>query len=865
VKLKTRILLEIFCISLVLILVLSVLFFLSVAGIRSTVLSNSRTLGESSAGISSRALQQQVVDNIEQIAEDMALIIDEKLLKIENNTRMAADIASSIYTRRETYRPHSLTFLPPGGMSPPEPYVHTAPSVQLQDIRREVDLMGNIGSFLRQITVVDRGIVTSAIGGESGYIIAMDAFPWPSVSFDPRQYDGYSGAKEEGRLYWTDVYADVRGRGVAFSCSMPFYERSGGREVFKGVAHSTALLTDFLRILESAKVGHSGYVFLLNKAGMKILSPGSVDVKIDSGGAIRGENYLESSSPRLRSLGLSMTLGATGMMELELQGEPVYAAYSPIHTLGWSLGVAIPQREITSPGELIKERILVLTGGAQKIMDRYIFVMAGLIGCMLFVSLSAAAFFSVRFSTAITRPILALNEGVREVSAGNLEREVVIKTGDEIEQLAASFNVMTGRLREHIEKIALVTAEKERIATELDVARQIQTSMLPYEFPPFAGKKNEFDLYALISPAREVGGDFYDFFFIDDERFAVIIADVSGKGIPAALFMAITKTLIKNSVQGGESPAKVLTAINRQLCSNNTADMFVTLWLGIFETSRGRLEYVNAGHNPPLVKTGGGDFRFLSGPPELFLAGMDDTVYHSNSVELEAGDILFLYTDGVTEAADGEENLYGKIRLKNFLDANGGLSVRELLPRLQDDIGFFTGGAEQSDDITMLALSFTRGGGQKEPGENSPVRRLCLKADVAELDELQSFIGKRLRAFACPEKTYKQVEVCVEEIFVNIANYAYSPGSGEVDVEVSSSFLGEEVRVSIVFSDRGRPYNPLEHDDPDINLPFEEKPVGGLGILIVKRMMDSIQYRYEDGRNRLEISKSWRPERREEA
>jgi sigma-B regulation protein RsbU (phosphoserine phosphatase) len=844
-KLKKRILIQTLSASLAFTLLLSLMFFITVGRIRSMVRSNSEDLGDKAADISAYALEDQVTDKIARIAADVALILDEKLLKIENHTRMTADIAGSIYTHREAWRPRPLRYVRPGEVPPSGPYLHTAPGVEYSRIRNEAELAGNIADILRQISVVDRGITTSTIGGESGYIIAMDTVPWPSADFDHRIHSWYRGAKEAGDMYWTDVYLDLRGRGPVISCAMPFYDASGGR-VFKGVARSTVQLTDFSTIIASAKVGRTGYLFLVNRSGIKLFSSGSVDIRLDDTGGILGENYLKSADPRLRGLGLSMTLGASGMTELEMNGVPVYVAYAPIHTLGWSLGVAIPVQEIGAPAWLIKEQIQTLTNDAKTGMDQYMLLLSCGIGILLFLILLAVAQLSIRFTESVTGPILALNGGVREVSGGNLSREVSVKTGDELEELAVSFNAMTGRLREHIEKIAQATAEKQRIATELDVATQIQTSLLPNEFPPFPNRAREFDLFATVHPAREVGGDFYDFFFIDDDHFAIVVADVSGKGIPAALFMAITKTLIKNHIRTGEAPDLALENINRQLCDNNIVNMFVTLWLGILEISSGRLEYINAGHNPPLVKNGGGDFDFLTSPPDLVLAGMDDTVYHRRETALAGGDTLFLYTDGITEAADRGGDFYGKTRLRRFLNAHGDLPPGELLPLLRADIDHYAAGAEQSDDITMLALRIT--------GEKPGFRSITLRAGVDRLGELVAFIGGELERAACPGKIRGQIELAAEELFVNIARYS---GSAEVLTRCGTVRGPAGTTLTLSFADRGEPFNPLELVEPDLSAPLAEREVGGLGILIVKRTMDTIRYSYEEGMNRLEITKTW--------
>jgi sigma-B regulation protein RsbU (phosphoserine phosphatase) len=869
-KIKTRILIQTLSASGALILIFGAVFFLSVAGIRKAALANSNELGDSAAVAGAHALEVQFSEKISRIAQDAALILDERLRKIENHTRMTADIAGSIYTTRQGWLPRQLPRVRAGDIPPPEPYLYIVPGVDYSRVRAEAELAGNISEMLRQITVIDRGIATSTIGGESGYVIAMDANPWLLVDFDPRTFGWYRGAvaadggladtSAAGNVYWNDVYEDHRGRGPAITCAVPFYEQQqpAGRRVLRGVARSTVMLSELSRIIDSAGLGRTGQLLILTNAGIKIYSSEGVEIALGEGGGITGENFLESANPRLRSLGLSMTLGASGMTELEMDGLPVYAAYAPIQTLGWSLGVAISVQEVSASAFLIENQIWRITDGATAAIDRYIFLLAAFIAILLLLTVMGIAFFSFLFTQAIAGPILALNNGVHEVADGNLEREVIVKTGDELEQLAASFNIMTAQLRKHIAEIARATAERQRIDTELEIATHIQMSMLPNDFPPFRGRKNEFDLYAQVHPAREVGGDFYDFFFIDDDHFAVIVADVSGKGVPAALFMAITKTIIKNRLQSGEDPALALEIINRQLCDNNMMDMFVTVWLCILEISSHKLTYVNAGHNQPLVRRGGQGHpgsTFLVSPPDLPLAGMDDTRYHSREMQLDRGDMLFLYTDGIVEAADSGGAFYGKERLRRFLNNNANAPLNDMLLRLRADIAAFAGGAEQSDDITMLAIRIAG-------GEPSP-QVLTLKAAIAELDALIAFIGRGLDAASaigggCPDRIRGQIELAAEEIFVNIAHYAYNGESGEVTIDCRlAPSPGGMMTLTLTFRDRGRAFNPLDYKEPDITLPLEEREPGGLGLLIVKKTMDTIQYSREDGTNRLEFSKSW--------
>ena len=284
-----------------------------------------------------------------------------------------------------------------------------------------------------------------------------------------------------------------------------------------------------------------------------------------------------------------------------------------------------------------------------------------------------------------------------------------IHTGDEIEALYKAVKKMEIDIDQFIVHISKITAEKERIGAELNVATQIQADMLPRIFPAFPERK-EFDIYATMNPAKEVGGDFYDFFLIDEDHLAVVIADVSGKGVPAALFMVIAKTLIKNHAQNRETPGSVFTQTNAQLCEGNDAGLFVTAWMGVLEISTGQFVYVNAGHNPPQLKHAGGGYEWLKSRPGFVLAGMEGIRYRENSLQMEPGDCLYLYTDGVTEATNEKQELFGEIRLQTVLNETPDLPVDRLLQKVKQSIDTFAGEAEQFDDITMLGLEYKEKG-----------------------------------------------------------------------------------------------------------------------------------------------------------
>lgn len=292
-------------------------------------------------------------------------------------------------------------------------------------------------------------------------------------------------------------------------------------------------------------------------------------------------------------------------------------------------------------------------------------------------------------------------------TAGSSALETLqIHTGDEVENLCIAMQQMERDIRSYIRNITAITAEKERIEAELSVASQIQASMLPCIFPPFPDR-SEFSIYATMTPAKEVGGDFYDFFLVDSDHLALVIADVSGKGVPAALFMVIAKTLIKNHVQMGETPAQAFTAVNQTLCENNEAGLFVTAWLGILTISTGELVYTNAGHNPPLLGRAGEAFTYLKMRSGFVLAGMEGMRYQEAKLKLQRGDTLFLYTDGVTEATDTAEQLYGEERLAAYLDGCRNEAPEAVLHGLQAALEAFAKGAPQFDDVTMLMIRMT--------------------------------------------------------------------------------------------------------------------------------------------------------------
>lgn len=340
-------------------------------------------------------------------------------------------------------------------------------------------------------------------------------------------------------------------------------------------------------------------------------------------------------------------------------------------------------------------------------LNGFLYNMLGISFCII---CAALLLYILLVKWMVLNPVEKLSEFTTEITrTGNFgKQEIEIKTGDEIEALGQSFNYMMERLEDYIKDLTVVTAEKERIGAELNVATQIQSSMLPCIFPAFPDR-DELDIYATMTPAKEVGGDFYDFFMVDERHVAIVIADVSGKGVPAALFMVIGKTLIKDHTQPGRDLGEVFTEVNNILCESNDNGMFITAFEGVLDLVTGEFRYANAGHEMPFIYRKEGGYEAYKIRPGFVLAGMENIKYKEQKIQLNIGDKIFQYTDGVTEATDRDNQLYGMDRLHKVLNEKClDCNPEQTLKLVKEDIDAFVGDNDQFDDITMLCLEYKK-------------------------------------------------------------------------------------------------------------------------------------------------------------
>ena len=453
---------------------------------------------------------------------------------------------------------------------------------------------------------------------------------------------------------------------------------------------------------------------------------------------------------------------------------------------------------------------------------------------IIFATLFALIYFVIK--NLVVRNIRSINKNLKKIIGGDLSVVVDVRSSSEFSSLSDDINSTVTTLKHYIDEAAA------RFNKELEFAKNIQFSALPSKFPAFPDVK-EIDLYATMDTAKEVGGDFYDFYTLPGGRIAFLIADVSGKGIPAAMFMMRAKTLIKNLAEEGLPVNEIFNRANDQLCEGNDAGMFVTAWLGVLDTRTGFVAYANAGHNPPLVYRKGSGFEYLRGRAGLVLAGLPEMRYAAQEFTLAPGDRIFLYTDGVTEATSTAKELYGEARLQKFLSENSALSAKEMLEAVKRDTDEFVGEAEQFDDMTMLMLDYY--------GAASSMAEKTFPARVDAIGTVLAFIEGELEKADCPPKTMTQIDVAVEELFVNIANYAYGEESGDATIAIGV----QDGVATIRLTDSGIPFDPLKKEDPDVTLSAEKREIGGLGIYMVKKTMDSVAYAYESGKNILTITK----------
>lgn len=527
---------------------------------------------------------------------------------------------------------------------------------------------------------------------------APNRVPWGGTLYAPYFYRSPKGIKEVDlardaynypvqdwfivpsllrRAVWSEPYFDEGGGNVLMTTYSSPVIHDGD---FVGVTGVDVSLAQLNRDINRLVVGRKGWAFVLSANGTFLAAPNPEWVMRESIFSLAER----LNRPDLRETGRHMIRGGSGVKKIIdfSQGTSVYLAYTKVAQVGWSFGVVMPESEVLDPAMRMAKH-------------------QGLLGLAGVVILALVV---LLLSVSLTRPLQRLAAGAYRLAQGDLSSKVVdVPPGDEVGDLAESFNHMVDELNHYVDELTLATAARERIEAELNLASQIQESILPRTYPAFPDRP-EFDLFGRTVPAREVGGDFYDFFMVDDERVALVMADVSGKGVPAALFMTVTRTLIKNAASHHKEPAATLREVNAQIVPDNDMMMFVTVFYGLYNIKTGNLKYTLAGHPAPLVRRADGRASQLEQLPGTALGVFEDIPLAERETVLSVGEVLLAFTDGLDEADNPAGEMFGIDRAARWLENVPVQSALDLVNDLGETHHSFTGDKEQFDDLTLLIL-----------------------------------------------------------------------------------------------------------------------------------------------------------------
>ena len=664
---------------------------------------------EAIAEISETTMDAVVADSLTSKAEMAAMLADDLFVRLSSTVQILADNAENLLQTPELYsaRPFALPDASMEGKISLQLVGETNRMPEDPAVLEKLSLLANLSDVM---TALYRNAGTSSvyIAVPEGYMLCVDDKADARIdeqgnvlTIPIRERPWYLGAAQSDSIFFTDVLKDTFTGEIGITCTIPI--RQDGRLI------AVAAADLFLDQMEEA-VSNSGdvvhYTCIINNQGHVVFSP-------QNQGTLRARTAEEAVDLRsseqadLAAFVRDALNGVTGVRELDLDGDRVYLAGAPVKTLGWAVVSVVDKAATERPTIMMQEQFDSTLNEAATIynknLDRSKQTIIVLILLILIMGLTAGD----RLSRRIVRPLEHMTNRVRSLGGKNLQfqMEEEYRTGDEIEVLAASFSALSAKTLQYVDQVKRVTAEKERIGAELTMANAIQRSQLPRLFPPFPNR-HEFNLFATMKPAKEVGGDFYDFFMVDNDHVALVMADVSGKGVPAALFMMVTRMLIKSRLQSGESVAEALTNVNRQLCENNELGYFVTVWLAVLEISTGKGVAVNAGHEHPVLRRSDGKYELVLYRHSLAVAAMDGVRFRQHEFQLCPGDSFFVYTDGVTEATNGEHELFGTDRMLEALNKEPDAEPDQLLKNVMDDIHRFMDGEDQFDDITMMCLKY---------------------------------------------------------------------------------------------------------------------------------------------------------------
>ncbi len=649
-----------------------------------------------------------------------------------------------------------------------------------------------------------------------------------SPEYDYFTKDWYRIPKMLQKAVWSEPYYD-KGGGDTLMCtySVPFYQWINHNRVFAGVITMDISLHTFQNILKSARVSQTGFSYLMSRQG-KLITP----IK---------EKYLNTDIRKLilRKQGRATDSVIDKMLrgermfvkitDLELVKVPSLIYSAPVPHTNWIFAITFPTME--------------LYGGMYDFFWKLTII--------FLVSLFAMTIITILITGKFTRPISRLVEATHRIGQGDFGTVMPIyRSKDEISQLTNAFSQMKEELVHYISNLQEATAAREKMEGELSVAHDIQMGLLPKTFPV----RDDWDLAALLDPARAVGGDLYDFYFLDDDHLFIAIGDVSGKGVPASLFMVSARTLFRSRISLREPLNQSVYEINKEICRENPNQMFVTFIAGIVDLKNGSMTYCNAGHNPPFLVRPSGKIEKMKEVHGIPLGIFEHTTYSSATILFSPGDAFLLYTDGVTEALNSAGDFYGEEPMLDIVAQNHDLCPSELIRRLESDVVDFMKGVDQADDITLLILK-----SKQIPTQDTKateVKQIRLQNQLGELNRLVATLEQVAEEWEIPPKACMELNLILEELFTNVVFYAFDDG-GDHEIVVTFKRIVHGI-VEIILEDDGKEFNLLEKDTSDaVNQTIDERKIGGLGIHFVKQLVNEIRYERMDGKNIVHLIRNY--------
>ena len=674
------------------------------------VADSSQKQQEAIGEITGRVMDVVVDQSLERTNRTEAAIVDAMFTDEARRVLFLADYATKLFAHPENYdpKPYSGPRAEDDGKWTAK--VIYAPGVDPEDpaVKGKLGLVANMAEIMLSLcpsyeaTSIYIGLPEGAhltVGNtSSGWISESGG----TIAYDPRERGWYRAAVEAGKLTFFGNETDIDTGAFCVECAIPVYGPDGSLQAVIG----TDLFLDNMQQILQGMAVEGEYFLLINQNGYIIPGPQSEIFPISAEN--KAGDMREAGEPLLRDVVSQALAGnSTAVVSGELGDGTYYLTASPIPATGWVL-VSAYNAEITrQPAQLLQGSVSQIQSESMSVYQEKMSHSRTMANILLLVVMVLTLTGALVLGKRIVKPLNTITRRISELSEGNLEfkMEGAYKTGDEVEELAQSFAAISHKTVEYMQKVVQVTAEKERIGTELALATQIQGAMLPHIFPAFPDR-SEFDIFASMDPAKEVGGDFYDYFLIDNDHLALVIADVSGKGVPAALFMMASKIILQSVAMMGHSPAEILARTNNAIYSNNEAEMFVTVWLGILELSTGKLTAANAGHEFPALRQPGAPFELYKDRHGFVIGGMENVRYKEYQIQMEPGSKIFVYTDGVAEATNAEKELFGTERMIEALNTDPDAAPQQILKNVRSSVDAFVKDAEQFDDLTMLCLEY---------------------------------------------------------------------------------------------------------------------------------------------------------------